>query len=191
MAGLSSGCLPPALELESQGDSGSADDAPPDRSGARQDGSGGSGEHVGCTGMCRPGRRGCIGNTPFLCDATGNNQALMPCPSVCTDGGTCAGDCKPGSLRCVAGSAGMIETCDSAGHWAPPTACTFVCDSATNECGGECLPGAPNRCSGNAVQACDASGHWKVLTNCTGVPCSKGQCQACQPNDHQCNAGTP
>src|SRR6185436_12560932 len=96
--------------------------------------------------------------------ANGANQPQPPCATACSGDGTCTGDCQPGATRCAAGATNQLETCDAAGHWAPAGACTFVCDPTTQKCGGECAPGAPSRCSGNAVQTCDATGHWQGTT---------------------------
>lgn len=151
----------------------------------------GSGSAAACAGMCQPGTRSCgANNTPALCDTTGTAQPETPCPNVCVDG-QCTGDCKPGATRCAAGSTTMVQTCDAAGHWGAAQACTYVCDAVAHQCGGECAPGAANRCLSNAVQACDATGHWTTTSTCTTTPCSMGQCRACNANDKQCNGGKP
>src|SRR5258706_3838800 len=101
------------------------------------------------------------------------------------------GEWTPNATRCAAGAANSVETCDGTGHWSNATACTFVCDTVTKNCGGECVPGTADRCSGSTVQSCDATGRWKDKTPCGTTPCTMGQCRACTSNEKQCNAGKP
>jgi len=151
----------------------------------------GSGASTACGGSCVPSTRRCGANdTPYVCDMTGTDQPQSACPNVCSNG-SCAGECKPNTTRCASGSTTMVQVCGPTGMWGAATACTFVCDSTTGNCGGECVPGGPAGCSGNNVQTCDSNGHLTTTMTCTGTKCSGGQCRACVANEKQCNAGKP
>lgn len=149
-------------------------------------GAGGICNGSGQCNVCIPGTKTCNGNTPMLCDGTGQWLAQTACA-----GGTSW--CEPGTGVCV--------QCLSAPHCPASSnpcisatcsgnVCGFASVPQGTSCGGTgscngagqcfyCTPG-DKTCTGNVPNTCDSNGQWQAQAACSGATptCVAGICSA-------------
>lgn len=142
-----------------------------------------------CTGMCTPGSKGCVGNTPRSCDGTGTwtlGAACAGATPVCVVG-DCV-QCSPGDTTCQGKDAMM---CGNDDLWHLASSCPFNCGmvGGVASCTGSCNAG-DKRCLGLKVQTCDSGGQWQDTQTCTYV-CQNSACAGvCSPGSLKCNGLT-
>lgn len=146
-----------------------------------------------CGGVCRPGDRGCDADSPTLCGEDGQFTAEDPCPGTC-EAGVCVGACVLGDTQCGGDAENPVQiTCD-APNWedSTETACEFICEQETGECGGECAPFTSTCASGTSVQVCDSTAHYGPAEDCTYICVEEtGNCGGnCLPGSQQCSGDT-
>ncbi len=133
---------------------------------------------------CTPGAKQCVGAIPQTCGATGW-QSGTECPFICEQG-ACVGSCKPGTTKC---SLDLLETCDNAGAWQPPTPCEFGCDP-NGACKTGCVAGEFN-CYGNEIRQCNPGPPSSWVPKSPATVCSPTSGQTCDAKTGTCVSVTP
>lgn len=122
-----------------------------------------------CTETCVDDALECSTSDVMRC-VQGRFVTQTTCGFIC-DGGSCAGECQPGSRRCSNGSA---STCSLNGMWLESTACANAC--VDGSCTGACSPGE-QRCAGTSGhQQCNELGQWSETVSCGDRACTLGSC---------------
>ncbi|WP_437618753.1 formylglycine-generating enzyme family protein [Sorangium sp. So ce1151] len=103
-----------------------------------------------CVVSCAPGLDvWCFGNTPHVCDRTGDWSAGAACESQTCINGLCEGECALGDARC---SDRTPQTCDERGLWTDRTACEGSCE--VGSCPGPSCEGLPSNCGPAGNESC-------------------------------------
>ena len=112
---------------------------------------------AGACAQCSPGQRGCgKEGEPLACGDDGTWTPMGDkCPFAC-DQGACAGECQPGSKRCLEN---LRQSCNAQGRWVTEQTCAFRCgeSAGATACAGECRPGQ-KACQGNLPRLCSERG---------------------------------
>ena len=146
--------------------------------------------------VCTPNDLGCLDDaTAFLCDATGTEQAELPCAGgqYCEAGACRDQVCAPDTITC---DGNAVVTCDGRGASATVEVCADTADCAGSDFGCTCVDGACEtrtctpgtaRCAGNSVQACaeDGLGYDAPEACDASEICVAGACVT-----RECTAGT-
>jgi len=146
-----------------------------------------------CGGVCRPGDRGCSTENAAvrqLCLDTGEWEDQETCPGEC-DLGVCVGACTLGDKQCGGDTGHPVSiTCDDV-DWesSTPTDCPFICDEASGECGGECVPFSAQCASSTSVEVCDSTAVYGEPVPCDYVCVEEDKACGgeCKPGTKRCN----
>jgi hypothetical protein len=143
-----------------------------------------------CGGECKPGTPNqCSGKKVQSCQANGTWKDEQDCGSVPCTQGVCKA-CTPTTKQC---NAGKPQTCSAGGDWVDDQAnvCPFVCDTATGNCAGECVPGT-DACFSGTSKRCGTNGLYNAGTVCPNIcVTATGKCGgSCKPGTKQCTGST-
>ncbi|WP_437745360.1 SUMF1/EgtB/PvdO family nonheme iron enzyme [Sorangium sp. So ce1504] len=103
-----------------------------------------------CVVSCAPGSDvWCFGNTPHMCNISGNWAAGTTCESKTCIEGVCEGECALRDARC---SGNTPQTCDERGRWKDRTECESSCEAGS--CPGRSCEGLPLNCGPERNESC-------------------------------------
>jgi WD40-like Beta Propeller Repeat len=141
----------------------------------------------------------CDGLVPYRCSPeSGAWEATGSACSIGCSGGVCS-ECAAGSIECAADGLGS-RSCNAAGRWEPPLACTGEAPRCLDGRCVACLP-AERTCIGGVPQSCGEDGRWQALGACPGgeacmpvggtcAACTEGEQRSCQGTAGACAGGT-
>ncbi len=155
------------------------------------------------TKICEPKVSTCLkGNAGQVCNNDGTQQVDFTCAEgeVCTEGGTCEGQCVANEIRCATDAAAQICSADER-HWVPiacaaGTKCDPMVGCVPAPDGVQvCTPDAVGCQDGNTVSTCSADGASVDYDDCeANEMCVDGACvfnadAVCVPRTTQCVDG--
>ena len=145
---------------------------------------------AGACAQCSPGQRGCgKEGEPLACGDDGTWTPMGDkCPFAC-DQGACAGECQPGSKRCLEN---LRQSCNAQGRWVTEQICAFRCgeSAGTTACAGECRPGQ-KACQGNLPRLCSEQRRSGPASRAARWPAARARVLGCDKAEARCEGNVP